>query len=109
MTEVPKSPTSSKVVTTSPPHLPSLHPQQSAPTSPFSPLQPELKDESDRKEITQHQQPLQQEPQTKQRKPQTAEEFAHQLDLWRASGLDQHRNLALRRCRKAQSYRKQSR
>lgn len=86
MTEVPKSPTSSKVVTTSPPHLPSLHPQQSAPTSPFSPLQPELKDESDRKEITQHQQPLQQEPQTKQRKPQTAEEFAHQLDLWRASG-----------------------
>lgn len=88
MNQVPKSPISSKVVTeTSPPTLPSQHlPQSSTLASPLSPSSPKPEqnhgihvDESN----TQQPQPR---PQTKQRKPQTAEEYAHQLSLWRSSG-----------------------
>ncbi|KAI5970071.1 hypothetical protein CANMA_000895 [Candida margitis] len=92
MSNVPKSPISSKAVTpsssssSSPPRSPS---QPSPPMSPLPPpLQSELEnnEESLQSEQKQEQQQEQQKPQPKQRKVQTAEEYAHQLSLWRSSG-----------------------
>ncbi|KAI5966005.1 hypothetical protein KGF57_000689 [Candida theae] len=85
MTSIPKSPTSSKIDTVSPLQSPSSHPPHQSP--PLSPIQQVQHEDSEQKLDTDQQQPSQQTPsQTKKRKPQTAEEYAHQLDLWRSSG-----------------------
>lgn len=87
MSEVPKSPISATIAPTSPPQLPSLQSHQSPPTSPLPSLQENQTEDNDQKtESTQTQPQPKPKPQTKQRKPQTAEEYAQQLDLWRYSG-----------------------